>query len=202
VRQEQQTEVKMSRKIVLAALVALGTVGAAASSAKANCAYQSEADLVHKRVDEFVAEARKHGPTLYEGIVHMHFPEGSLFYGALPAQALLEDAFRLCFGEARHVDTVFDIFWNAEDMDRTMGPIQYDSVPDDKYKRINDEINRDYVRLAYTRTMSDKFWEWMGGDTKYPFIGDIYFDLHNRRTFTVDRCGKLPGPLHVQCIFQ
>jgi hypothetical protein len=192
----------MSRKIVFAALVALGAVGAAASSAKADCAYQSEAALVHKRVDEFVAEARKHGPTLYEGIVHMHFPEGSLFYGSLTAQALLEDAFRLCFDEARHVDTVFDIFWNAEDMDRTMGPIQYKSAPDDKYGRINDEINRDFVRLAKTRTTSDKMWEWMGWETKYPFIGDIHFDLPSHRTFTVDRCGQFSALLRAQCIFQ
>jgi hypothetical protein len=147
-----------------------------------------------------IASAGQNGQFRTPRHITMHFPKGSLYYETLRLRALIEDAFLLCLDEPLRIDTVWDIFYNALEMDRTMGPrFNYKTASDEKSARINDEINRDFVRLATSRPTSDRVWEWLGYATRYPFIGDIHFDRSSPHTFVVDHCRNSPS--WTRCIF-
>jgi hypothetical protein len=154
--------------VVTALLVSASCV----SSAWADCPQNYASRSVHKAVDAFINEARRHGPTLYEGIVRMA-EEGGITYATAASRTQLESVFRECFDEKRDVRTVFDILFNADDIDWIMAPVYYEVPKIHTYEPIMNEINDTYVRLANSRTWADRVWEWLGARPRYPFIGDI-----------------------------
>jgi hypothetical protein len=108
---------------------------------------------------------------MYEGIVDMHATGmSSDFYAA---RVMLPTIFDVCHGEPwRKISSIFDVIYNTLDLDMVMNPVAFDTPRDDKYRRVEDEINEVYVRLATNKTLGDRVQEWFGY-TRYPFIGDM-----------------------------